>query len=245
MLTASSRCTANGGGVGNGNSIVGATAGPTAASVVIHRRGPTPNKIACADRTDAPEAVGAARAVRAGGSTGAGFWVALDRSEVPGFVGQHVSGFLGHLMVRCPDGSRALRGERGAGRGSLSPRRGGRDGPIQVMGAPSRDAVPCRRARRARTGETWPESGPEPDACVTGRHDRLAAQTPRGARPRRRRLDDRLPPPRRRSDPSSTRRRSTGSWSGEGSSPPNPRNVHVRAGNASKHSSPTSAGSPT
>ncbi len=41
--------TANRGGVGNGNSIVGATAGPTASSVVIHREGPTPNKIACAD----------------------------------------------------------------------------------------------------------------------------------------------------------------------------------------------------
>jgi hypothetical protein len=27
---------------------------------------------------------------------------------------------LGHLMVRCPDGSRALRGEGGAGRGPLS-----------------------------------------------------------------------------------------------------------------------------
>ena len=43
--------TANRGGVGNGNTIVGATAGPTAASVVIHRSGPAPNKIACADLT--------------------------------------------------------------------------------------------------------------------------------------------------------------------------------------------------
>ena len=41
--------TANRGGVGNGNTTVGATAGPNATSVVIHRAGPAPNKIACAD----------------------------------------------------------------------------------------------------------------------------------------------------------------------------------------------------
>ena len=41
--------TANRGGVGAGNTSVGATAGPTATSVVIHRSGPAPNKIACAD----------------------------------------------------------------------------------------------------------------------------------------------------------------------------------------------------
>lgn len=41
--------TANRGGVGNGNTKVGATAGSTATSVVIHRAGPAPNRIACAD----------------------------------------------------------------------------------------------------------------------------------------------------------------------------------------------------
>ena len=41
------------------------------------------------------------------------------------------------------------------------------------------------------------------------------------------------------------RRRSTGSWSGEGSSPLNPKNVPAQAGSASRHNSRTSAGSPT
>lgn len=41
--------TANGGGVANGITIVGAEADGTAASVVIHRSGAAPNKIACAD----------------------------------------------------------------------------------------------------------------------------------------------------------------------------------------------------
>ena len=40
---------ANHGGIGNGNTTVGATAGLNATSVVIHRSGPAPNKIACAD----------------------------------------------------------------------------------------------------------------------------------------------------------------------------------------------------
>jgi hypothetical protein len=39
----------NRGGVGNGNTTVGATAGPTATAVVVHREGSAPNKIACAD----------------------------------------------------------------------------------------------------------------------------------------------------------------------------------------------------
>ena len=43
--------TANGGGVGKGKTTVGATAGPDAMSVVIHRSGAAPNKIACADLT--------------------------------------------------------------------------------------------------------------------------------------------------------------------------------------------------
>jgi hypothetical protein len=41
--------TANGGGIANGRVVVGETAGPTAASVVVHRPGTAPNKIACAD----------------------------------------------------------------------------------------------------------------------------------------------------------------------------------------------------
>jgi hypothetical protein len=43
--------TANGGGVANGRTTVGAVAASDAISVVVHRPGPAPNKIACADLT--------------------------------------------------------------------------------------------------------------------------------------------------------------------------------------------------
>jgi hypothetical protein len=42
---------ATSGGVANDRTVVDASAGPSASSVVVHRSGPTPNKIACADLT--------------------------------------------------------------------------------------------------------------------------------------------------------------------------------------------------
>ncbi len=42
---------ATGNGVANGRAVVDAVAGPSAQSVVVHRSGPAPNKIACADLT--------------------------------------------------------------------------------------------------------------------------------------------------------------------------------------------------
>ncbi len=41
--------TANSAGRANGKTVANFTAGPTAVSVVVHRPGPAPNKIACAD----------------------------------------------------------------------------------------------------------------------------------------------------------------------------------------------------
>ena len=41
--------TANPAGVAHGRTVADLRAGPTAVSVVVHRAGPTPNKIACAD----------------------------------------------------------------------------------------------------------------------------------------------------------------------------------------------------
>ncbi len=41
--------TANPAGVAHGRTVADLTAGPSAVSVVVHRPGPTPNKIACAD----------------------------------------------------------------------------------------------------------------------------------------------------------------------------------------------------
>ena len=41
--------TANGAGLASGRTVAEFEAGPTAVSVVVHRPGPVPNKIACAD----------------------------------------------------------------------------------------------------------------------------------------------------------------------------------------------------
>ena len=41
--------TANGAGMASGRTVAEFTAGPTAVSVVVHRPGPVPNKVACAD----------------------------------------------------------------------------------------------------------------------------------------------------------------------------------------------------
>jgi superoxide dismutase, Cu-Zn family len=41
--------TANAAGLASGRTVAGFEAGPTAVSVVLHRSGPVPNKIACAD----------------------------------------------------------------------------------------------------------------------------------------------------------------------------------------------------
>jgi hypothetical protein len=41
--------TANPAGNASGRTVVGGTAGPTAVSVVVHREGAAPNKLACAD----------------------------------------------------------------------------------------------------------------------------------------------------------------------------------------------------
>lgn len=43
--------TANAAGVAHGRTVADFVAGPTAVSVVVHRPGPAPNKIACADLT--------------------------------------------------------------------------------------------------------------------------------------------------------------------------------------------------